>query len=85
MILFAAIGLKRLMFGLMLTVSFSVGMAVVLIIIGMFVVKAKSFAGDAINNSGLVRVLPYISGTIICLIGVGILLRGLNDLQIFVH
>lgn len=81
MILIASIGLKRIVFGLALTVSFSAGMAAVLIFIGLMVVKAKSFAGESLSNSGIARFLPYISGAVISLIGLGILARGLSDLR----
>lgn len=83
MILFVAIGLHRIVFGLMLTVAFSLGMALVLILIGLFVVKAKSFADDKITNSILPRILPYFSGAIVAMLGLGICVKGLRDMGLF--
>jgi nickel/cobalt transporter (NicO) family protein len=79
-ILFAAIGLDRLSFGLMLMISFSVGLAFVLILIGLTIVGTRKAAESRFKlaESRLVRFMPYVSGTLIVLIGLGITVRALK-------
>jgi len=85
-ILFAAIGLNRLPFGLAMMVAFSIGLAFVLIIIGLTIVGTRSAAearfGAAVQ-SRVVNFLPYVSGTLIALIGIGICLNGLKSAGLF--
>ena len=76
-VLLAAIALKRLLFGLLLIVFFSVGLAAVLITIGILVVSAKSLL-DRIEGSGRsLQWLQIASPALVTLLGAVILLRGL--------
>ena len=76
-VLLAAIALKRLLFGLLLILFFSVGLAAVLITIGILVVSAKSFL-DRFENSGRsIQWLQIASPALVTLLGFVILLRGL--------
>ena len=76
-VLFSAVALHRIVLGLALIVAFSVGLACVLIAIGILMVKAKGLMHKSLRQSGLIRFLPYVSATIITLIGAAFLLRAL--------
>ncbi len=76
-VLLAAIALKRLLFGLLLIVFFSIGLAAVLITIGILVVCAKSLL-DRFEGSGKsLQWLQIASPVLVTLLGFVILLRGL--------
>ncbi len=79
-ILFASIGLNRLGFGLMLMVSFSVGLAFVLILIGLTIIYTRNIAVSRfqIETAKFIHIFPYISGVIVALIGLGIFANGLR-------
>ena len=77
-IMIVAIGLNRVVLGLGLIVSFSFGLAAVLIAIGILLVRARPlverFGG---RNGRWSSGLPLISAAIVTVLGVGITLRGL--------
>ncbi len=69
-VLIVAIGLHRTAFGLLLIGAFSVGLAAVLIAVGVLMVSAKHVL-DRFSFSGrLIKILPVFSGALITLIGV---------------
>lgn len=80
-ILFASIGLNRLAFGLILMISFSVGLAFVLIAIGLMIVYTRNFAESRMKfeTSRVIGFLPYVSGALVALIGLGIFINGLRS------
>ena len=68
-VLMVAIGIGRIAFGLLLIAAFSVGLAAVLIVIGIIMVKAKHLL-DRFSYSGqAIRILPVFSGILITGIG----------------
>ena len=73
-----AIGLNRISFGLGLVVAFSFGLAVILIIIGVLLVRSKSWL-DKVGGygEGWPRLLPLVSAFIVTLLGLGIVVKGL--------
>ena len=77
-IMVIAVGLNRILLGLGLIVSFSFGLAAVLIIIGILLVRSRSlverFGGISSRWSSA---LPLASAVIITVLGVGITLSGL--------
>ena len=77
-IMIIAIGLNRILLGLGLIVSFSFGLAAVLIIIGILLVRSRSlverFGGAAGRWSSA---LPLFSALIVTALGLGITLSGL--------
>jgi ABC-type nickel/cobalt efflux system permease component RcnA len=77
-IMLIAIGLNRILLGLGMVVAFSFGLAVVLIVIGVMLVRAKSLL-DGVGNAGQrwQTWLPLISAIIVTLLGVAIMLKGL--------
>lgn len=77
-IMVIAVGLNRIALGLGLIVSFSVGLAAVLIAIGMLLVRARPLVervgGRGGRGSGA---LPLGSAVIVTALGIGITLNGL--------
>jgi ABC-type nickel/cobalt efflux system permease component RcnA len=64
-----AVAMHRIWLGLPLLLAFSAGLAGVLILIGIFVVKAKGFAGSRWGDSRLFRMLPVASAALVTVIG----------------
>ena len=77
-VLLTAIALHRLALGLAMIVSFSAGLAAVLIAIGIAVVKARGWIERFAGGGRLTRVLPVVSAVLITLIGIGIAFTGLR-------
>jgi ABC-type nickel/cobalt efflux system permease component RcnA len=73
-----AIGLNRIALGLGLVVAFSFGLAAILIIIGVLLVRSKSLL-DRMGRVGTrwQTLLPVVSAVIVTLLGLGIMARGL--------
>ncbi len=77
-ILLTAIALNRIVFGLSLIVAFSVGLAAVLIAIGILMVTARSFMDRFTSRAGrLTQVLPMVSAVVISGLGVVIAMQAL--------
>jgi ABC-type nickel/cobalt efflux system permease component RcnA len=64
-----AIGTRRLGLGLPLLLAFSVGLAGVLVLIGVLVVKVKSFGSSRFGEGRLIRALPILSAIVVTLLG----------------
>ena len=77
-IMLIAIGLNRIMLGLGMVVAFSFGLAAVLIVIGILLVRTKSLL-DRVTVIGerWQSLLPLVSAVIVTLLGLVILLKGL--------
>jgi len=67
--LFLAVGMNLLWFAVPLLLAFSAGLAGVLVLIGILVVKAKGFAGSHWGESRFFRALPIISAALVTGIG----------------
>lgn len=78
-ILLTAVALNRILFGLALIISFSFGLAVVLITIGVMMVVARSAITRVTGEGRIVRVLPLISAAVIIVLGFGIAVKSLID------
>jgi ABC-type nickel/cobalt efflux system permease component RcnA len=78
-VMLIAIGLGRIGLGLALIVAFSLGLAAVLIAIGILLVRCKSRWLDRLGKPGSSwqRLLPLFSAAVVTLLGVGIVLKGL--------
>ena len=77
-IMVIAIGLNRILLGLGLIVSFSFGLAAVLIAIGILLVRSRSFLerfGGVSSRWG--SALPLASAIIVTILGIGIMVSGL--------
>lgn len=80
-IMIIAIGLNKIVLGLGLIVSFSLGLAAVLIILGIVLVRSRSLIETISGRSDwLVRALPLVSAVVVTLLGIGIIVRGLGPL-----
>ncbi|MBT3219963.1 MAG: hypothetical protein HN348_12810 [Proteobacteria bacterium] len=78
-VLLAAIALHRIWFGLFLIVAFSLGLASVLIIIGVLVVRAQNLL-DRFSRSGRsITWLPVASAIVVIVLGVGIALQSARE------
>jgi len=77
-VLLSAIALHRLELGLLLLVAFSAGLASVLVLIGLLVVRAGKLVRRVPAVNGLMGIMPVISAAIITVIGVGIAANSLS-------
>src|SRR6185295_12869159 len=73
-VLLSAIALHRIAFGLALIVSFSVGLAAVLVVIGLLVVRARSLLARLSSVPRGAAWIPLASAVIVMLLGLGIAL-----------
>ncbi len=76
-VLLAAVAMHRILFGLALIVAFSLGLAAVLIAIGILTVKAGSLTQRFAAGRRLVGALPVLSAGVVMLVGLGIVVRSL--------
>ena len=77
-VLLSAVSLRRIGFGLVLIVAFSVGLAAVLVMLGLLMVYARRLMARFQEESVVItRWLPLTSSAVITLVGVGITARGL--------
>lgn len=77
-IMLIAIGLNRILLGLGLIVAFSFGLAVVLIVIGILLVRSKSLLNRLGGLGGRwQKWLPLASAVIVTVLGFGIVAKGL--------
>ena len=81
-VLLAAISLHRVAFGMLLIVSFSVGLAVSITGIGLIAVVAKRAFGKLSMDSPTIRFLPAVSAFVIVLAGVVMTARAVPGLRI---
>ena len=79
-VLLIAIALNRITLGLVILISFSVGLASVLVVIGVLLVVAKPLMTRFTGEGKIVsRYLPVASAAVITLLGCGIAVKGLID------
>ena len=71
-VLLSAFSLHRIGFGLFLITSFSLGLALVLVIIGLTMVYTKRFMSRFQTSSPLLRYLPVLSSSFMVVLGIGI-------------
>ena len=83
-ILLLAVALHRIAFGLLLIVSFSLGLAAILIAIGILMVKARPLMERFSGEGGLVRRLPLISSVVIIAVGFAMGVRALMEAGILI-
>jgi ABC-type nickel/cobalt efflux system permease component RcnA len=77
-IMLIAIGLNRISFGLGLVVAFSFGLAVILIVIGVLLVRSRSLLEKLGRyGEGWQQMLPLVSAIIVTILGLGIVAKGL--------
>lgn len=80
-VLLSAIALHQVAFGLLLIVAFSIGLASVLVGIGLLLVYARRFLQRlSLGCGGVARLLPVASALVITVLGVTITLQALPAL-----
>lgn len=77
-ILLLAVALHRIAFGLLLLVAFSVGLAAILIAIGILIVKARPLVDRFSGDGRWIQRLPIASAVVIIVVGLGIALHSLG-------
>ena len=77
MILLLAVALHRIAFGLVLLVAFSIGLAAILIAIGILIVKARPLVDRFSGDGRWIQRLPIASAVVIIVVGCAITLRTL--------
>jgi ABC-type nickel/cobalt efflux system permease component RcnA len=83
-VLLSAVSMQRIGFGLLLIVAFSVGLAAVLITIGLLMVSARQFMSRFQVNSRLTtRWLPLTSSAFILVFGIALAVQALQTTGIF--
>lgn len=77
-VMLIAIGLNRILLGLGMVVAFSLGLAAILIVIGVLLVRSKTLL-DRLGQAGgrWQTLLPVVSAAIVTVLGFGIMLKGL--------
>ncbi len=75
-ILLAAVNLGSIWIGLAIIAAFSVGMALVLMAIGVVMVTAKDAFARFAGDTPLLRVLPLVSGVVVLILGIWLSLQG---------
>jgi len=83
-ILLLAVALHRIAFGLLLIIAFSLGLAAVLIAIGILMVKARPLMERFSGEGGFVRRLPLISSVVIIAVGFVMGIRSLTEAGILI-
>ena len=71
-VLLAAVAMHRIFFGLVLIFTFSIGLAAVLILMGILAVTATRFMARSTKAARWVRALPVFSAGIILLVGISL-------------
>ena len=78
-VLLISFTINRLVFGLIILVAFSLGLAAVLIAIGVAMVLAGPALGRFSKDGPLIRALPVGSAVIVTMLGLGILYKAASD------
>ena len=71
-LLLSAVALHRIGFGLVLVTAFSLGLAGVLVVVGLLFIKGSRLIQNAPSFAAAGRLLPAMSALVICLLGGGI-------------
>jgi ABC-type nickel/cobalt efflux system permease component RcnA len=78
-VLLISITINRLLFGIVILIAFSLGLAAILIAIGVAMVLAGPTLSRFTKDGPLLRVLPVGSAVLVTLLGVAILFSAVND------
>ncbi len=81
-ILLVATAINRLILGLTMTVAFSLGLAVVLILIGLAMVRGRSFVQRFEGFERFAPVLPMLSAIIVILLGVVLIAKNMDVVSV---
>ena len=85
-LLLAAIALNKTLFGILLVVAFSVGLAITLTAVGMvFLVARRRLQRRASASQGWLRAMPAVSGVLITLVGLVLCYGAVTTAAIVTH
>lgn len=79
-VLLAAISLQRVVYGLVLIVAFSFGLALAITLIGLVAITAKRAFSRMSFEGRLIRALPAVSAVVVLVLGAAMTIRALNPL-----
>jgi nickel/cobalt exporter len=79
-VLLAAVSYGQFVRGVVLVLVFSVGMAAVLVAIGIAMVKAAGLAGRYLTEGRWTRALPIVSAALITVLGAGLTVKAVLHL-----
>lgn len=82
-VLLASVAFGRILFGLLLILAFSLGLAAVLVILGILTVRASKLTERFAGSRWWIENLPVMSAGIIMIAGIGIALNALHAGGIF--
>ena len=77
--LLSAVSFQRLAFGLALIAMFSVGLAASLIVVGLLALRARDAVSTRLST-GLGRLIPVLSASVIVAVGIFLTVRGVSQL-----
>ena len=75
--LLSAISLHRIGFGLLLIVAFSIGLALVLVGIGIMMVYARRYMERFSGEGKMIKALPLVSSFVISILGFAIAIQSI--------
>ena len=81
-VLLSAIALHRVGTGLLFIVAFSLGLASVLVAIGILVVRASRLLSRFDSNRNAIRLVPLASASIISVVGLGMAVQALSGVSL---
>jgi ABC-type nickel/cobalt efflux system permease component RcnA len=79
-LLLGSIAVGRAGLGLLLVLAFSIGLAGVLTVVGVLLVRARSLFARLPVGGGLMRLLPIVGAAVVTLAGIGITVQALAGL-----
>ncbi|MEP6755045.1 MAG: sulfite exporter TauE/SafE family protein [Chthonomonadales bacterium] len=74
-VLLAAVALHRVLFGLALITAFSIGLAAILVVIGLVIVWARPLAEKIPSSGKLLKRLPVASAAMVTMVGILLIVR----------
>lgn len=81
-VLLAAVALHRIAYGMLLITAFSLGLASVLVALGLLVVRARAWLEGVRVSGSLLRRIPVVSATTITVIGLALVARSLAQFSL---
>ncbi|MBK9128860.1 MAG: sulfite exporter TauE/SafE family protein [Phycisphaerales bacterium] len=73
-----AFGVRKGAQGVLATVLFSLGLALMLTLVALLVLRARGWADERLERARWMRHLPIVSAVIVCVLGVVVLVRGIQ-------
>ena len=77
-VLLASLAIGKTLFGLALVAAFSLGLATVLAVIGVLVVRARTWLSRRVPSRNWTKILPRASGLVITMVGLALVVQALR-------